>query len=622
MKHLLVVLTLLLATTSFGASAESNLRGERLLQLLRAKGVLTDADVAELRTGQGDSESRLIDLLRDKGVLTAAEASELLDAPPISSQESSLNAALVSATRTVEPPSGAQQAALPQQDPLARPPDFGTGEVGQSARALMPRPVEPLPLTEPFPTHTLALRLGSGVTVSPYGMLKASAIYDTNNNSGDDFPFFARVPAAGYETANTTGTLSDAPDFRFKARSARLGVDVQAPDPNRLFSLSGKLEFDFEGSFPNDTNRNIASLHSSQASLRFAWLRLDTRLGNVPVFLKFGQDWSLFASSTQPTGIEVSGNYMWQGNLNERDPGFVTGARFDLGGGWNWRVEPDAGLFLASGGESTAVSPGSPALGSAFAGGSAPAPGQGTIGFGQREGTNSGRPRYEGRLVLEFEPWPDRKIAPSQLIASFQYGERVRYFAPPFQEAGRSFGLRSNSYGYTGEFRFATPWWTLLGKYYRGADLRYYFGGLGQDVFFDGGDPLSAAGGTQQMRPVRSQGGFAQLQLPLSVWLNPESPRLHGFSANLMFGYDSAFARDARRTGQRRAQIALMGNLLYQYNRYLQFAVETDYIETLYTGPQGGVPLGNPFNPATGTSGLQGQVGKNLRFEVGPTFTF
>lgn len=339
------------------------------------------------------------------------------------------------------------------------------------------------------------------------------------------------------------------------------------------------------------------------------------------MFLKFGQDSSLFASSTQPTGLETTGNYMWQGNANERAPGLVGGVRFDLGGAWDARLAPEGGIFLPSGGEYVSEVAGSPrwgsGLGSAFANNN-PAPEQGTTGFGQREGPNSGRPRYEGRLVLEFEPWRGRKIPASQIIGSFQFGERMRYFAPPYQTAGRNFGLRSHSNGYTGELRLATPWWILLGKYYRGADLRFYFAGLGQDVFFDGGNPFSEPERTPQMRPVRAQGGFAQLQLPLSVWFNPENPRLHGFSTNLMFGYDSAFARDARRSGERRAQFALMGNLLYQYNRYVQFGFETDFIQMFYTDEQGGV-----FDPARGLLlGRRGRVGKNLRFEFATTFTF
>ncbi len=580
-------------------------RIERLLKLLQAKGVLSETDAADLlRDGDSNLEARLVVLLERKGVLTAGESAELLGSGPA-------------------PAAGQRQAAppTPKTDPLARPPDFGPGEAGVTARAILPRPVEALPLAQPHPAGALTLRLGSAATISPYGIIKTSLIHDSNLSSGDDFPFFGRVVAAGPETANSTGTLARPADFRVKARFSRLGLDVLAPDPNNRFTVSGKLEFDFEGSFPTSTSRNIGALRASEASIRLAWVRLDTRAGGLPVFLKFGQDASLFASTTQPTGLETSGNYMWQGNANERAPGLVGGARFDLGGAWDARLAPEAGIFLPSGGEYVTEVSASPrwgsGLGSAFANNN-PAPGQGTTGFGQREGTNSGRPRYEGRLVLEFEPWRNRRISASQIVASFQFAERVRYFAPPFQTAGRNFPLRSDSNGYTGEFRLATPWWTLLGKYYRGADLRFYFAGLAQEVFFQGGDPFSEATLTPRMRPVRAQGGFAQLQLPLSVWFNPRNPRLHGFSSNLMCGYDSAFARDARRAAQRRAQMALMGNLLYQYNRFVQFGLETDFIQAFYTGEQGGV-----FDPARGILlGPRGRVGKNLRFEFSTTFTF
>ncbi len=52
-----------------------------------------------------------------------------------------------------------------------------------------------------------------------------------------------------------------------------------------------------------------------------------------------------------------------------------------------------------------------------------------------------------------------------------------------------------------------------------------------------------------------------------------------------------------------------MGNFLYQYNRYLQFGIEADWIETLYTATQGG-------------AARSGRVGTNLRWEFASTFTF
>ena len=101
------------------------------------------------------------------------------------------------------------------------------------------------------------------------------------------------------------------------------------------------------------------------------------------------------------------------------------------------------------------------------------------------------------------------------------------------------------------------------------------------------------------------------MQLPLSVWFQPVNPRLHGFSSNLTYGYDSAFARDAVRVtnGGRKAEHALMGNFLYQYNRYIQFGLEANWLEAIYALRQGGPTRG-------------GFKATNLRWEFGTTLTF
>ncbi len=474
----------------------------------------------------------------------------------------------------------------------------GSGEFGPTVRATPPAPFNAWPVS-PNPSP-LAIRIGSGVTVNPYGIIKLSAIRDSNSSSGDDFPFFARVVASGPETANTTGTVVTPASFRFKARSSRLGVDIVAPDPNGVFRIFGKLEFDFEGSFPISTNRTIGSLRSSEASIREAWIQLSAH--ENPFFIRLGLASSLYGSTTQPTGLETSAVYAFQGNVQERDPGAVVGTRFDLGGAWDWRVLLEGGLFLPSGGE--AVN----GLGSAFAG-NTPMPGQGTLGFGQREGPNSDRPSYQNRTFIEFEPWKGRRVVASYIGGSFEYAERTRYWSSPAQTAGLTFGLTSATKAYTAEGRLASPWWTLLGKYYRGSDLRFYFAGVAQDIFFDGPAPLTTTGVLPAQRPVRAQGGFVQLQLPLSAWFQPVNPRLHGFSLNLMAGYDSAFARDARRAQGRKAQQTLTGSFLYQYNRFLQFGLESNFAEALYLTPQGGPQL-------------NGRVGKDLRFEFSTVFVF
>ncbi len=469
-----------------------------------------------------------------------------------------------------------------------------------TVRATAPGPFRPWPIDTTAQPTALPVRVISGVTINPYAMVKLSAIHDTNNNSGDDFPSLARVVATGPESANTTGTGTAPADFRFKARSTRLGVDFVAPDPNGIFNIFGKVEFDFEGSFPISTNRNIASLRSSEASIREAWVQLNSV--NHPFFIRLGQAPTLFGSTTQPTGVETTFSYGFQGNIQQRDPGAVVGTRIDLGGAWDSRILLDGGLFLASGGE--AVN----GLTSAYAG-SSPAPGQGTIGFGQREGADADRPSSQTRMMYEFEPFKGRRLAASWIGGSAEYAERTRYFQPPFQTAGMTFATTSASKGYTAEMGLVTPIGNVLAKYYRGDDLRFYLGGLAQDIYYDGPSPLTTTGAIPAQRPVRSQGGFLQLQLPLSAWMQPRNPRLQGFSLNLMAGYDSAFSRDAIRAAARKAQEALTASFVYQYNRFWQIALEANNSELIYLTVQGG--------PA-----FNGRVGRNVRFEFANTFTF
>src|SRR5437667_7734813 len=82
MKRLIAVSLLLLSTiflmSSATSAADGSSQSERLLRLLVAKGVLSQSDVLEFQSADGDAELRLIALLQRKGVLTDTETSELL----------------------------------------------------------------------------------------------------------------------------------------------------------------------------------------------------------------------------------------------------------------------------------------------------------------------------------------------------------------------------------------------------------------------------------------------------------------------------------------------------------------------------------------------------------------
>src|SRR6201987_4835460 len=89
-----------------------------------------------------------------------------------------------------------------------------------------------------------------------------------------------------------TGPTSD-PQFHIKARSARFGSQFEWVPKSSSFTVTGKVEGDFEADYTDVNNRNISSARSSQFGLRLAYMRLDTKLGTLPWFAEFGQDWLL-----------------------------------------------------------------------------------------------------------------------------------------------------------------------------------------------------------------------------------------------------------------------------------------------------------------------------------------
>ena len=160
----------------------------------------------------------------------------------------------------------------------------------------------------------------------------------------------------------------------------RLGVDFEWPDAAKNLTLTGKLEFDFEGNFSNVNNRNISANRSSQPSLRLAWVRLDTKLGDTPIFVEFGQDWSIFGSSTLMDLFETTGFGFAQGNLYERMPMFRTGVQFGKG---DFKFQPEFAIALPSFGE--------PNLDA-----------DERTRFGSRVGPESNQPEIQSRLVFQY----------------------------------------------------------------------------------------------------------------------------------------------------------------------------------------------------------------------------
>jgi hypothetical protein len=194
-----------------------------------------------------------------------------------------------------------------------------------------------------------------------------------------------------------------------------------------------------------------------------------------------------------------------------------------------------------------------------------------------------------------------------------------------------------------------TRWFTLIGKYYAGADLRSYFGGQLFSTFNDtsgftnvvtftsiDGSSTGAAGLLNNVvtivpqRGVRGQGGFINLGLPLSRLFDADPKgRNAGWTAYLHYGYDEANPRDVRRilgatlnpvgtvvnqNGANRAKSdVFFTSLQYKLNAFVTFAYEQSYFRTRAANQAGVLPL---------FRGIPSRETHNLRSEFATIFNF
>jgi hypothetical protein len=221
-----------------------------------------------------------------------------------------------------------------------------------------------------------------------------------------------------------------------------------------------------------------------------------------------------------------------------------------------------------------------------------------------------------------------------QLLATNPLG--INFFRNAFPHGAT---VSTTTAGWSGEFQLPTRYMTLVGKYYSGSDLRYFFAGQllsnFNDTFgltnintapsVDGASTVvfaTNANGTAVVapqRPVRSQGGFVNLGLPLSRLFGADPQgRNMGWSIYFHYGVDFAKARDAVRvgaTGTRHKSPMYAGTLYYKLNNWVTFAFEQSLYETY------GVIL-----PATGNfplaNGVPSRVWRDVRSEGGTIFTF
>ncbi len=588
---LLVIVSLGSGITVYSQSADT---GDPLVRVLQTKGILTEAEVRAITINASPAEQRdrLAALLRDKGVISATEFDAL----------HTTAATPVVKTITAEYKTSSAEPVAPKPQPTP-------------AVIAAIAPVRLMGIESPKREGLIPdIKLGTGARLKLYGIFKTSIIHDSSSPQGNDFP----LPLL----ASDTGP-NNSPEFHVRVRGLRLGANFEWLDVAPKTTLTGKLEFDFEGDFPRSNNRNITSIRSNQPSLRLAWVRIDRRVGeNDSFFALFGQDWSPFVSSTLPNMIENT-NFggVGYGAAYTRIPQVKFGLNHKFGGSRDFRFGPEIAIVL-------------PAFGNL------PSDVANQLAFGERQGVDSEKPGIQGRAVLQWQLDKAAGVAPAQLIFSFEHAERTAIVTAANVPVGfraafpNGAEVSSDSNGYSAEFQLPTHFVTLVGKYYGGSDLRFFLAGQLLSNFNDTFGLTSTATATSidgsstvvfgldngipvvaPQRPVRAHGGFVQIGFPLSRIFNADPKgRNAGWTAFLYYGGDQVVARDARRFGVRGSWSDLFsGNIQYKWNQWVTFGYEQGYYRTRADSHTGLLPL---------FRGIPSYTTHNIRSEFAAIFTF
>jgi hypothetical protein len=538
-------------------------------------------------------------------------------------------------------------------------------------------PLRVLPIDPPKVGGLVPAFKAGPVAITPYGFIKTTAVYDTSNPNGDDFPFVGLFLTS--TTPTNTGP-NGSPGFHVKARSTRVGSNFEWPDMSKKLAVTGRIEADFEQNFSEVDNADVTSIRNSAPRIRLAYGRLDYHASDATdVFFKFGQDWSLFGSSVLPPILETTFLGAFYGSIYTRTPQMTVGWVQDLSSSHTVKFMPEFGIMMPSSGQILKLG----SLGLA-----------GQLAEGEDEGAFSGRPEIEGRAVLQFQLDHAKGVAPAQiLIAGFQ-GRRESIVAagsvtplvpgnapvsgvePASYLAAFPGGFTSSSEMYGGQVgvQLPTRFITLTGSLYQGGDLRFYGGGqvnsyatslsgLTNPIVFtttDGG-PMTAAGTAAlacnisvasaalcpkgnvvvaPQKPIRSFGGFVSAGFPFSRWVNADPKgRNAGWTGYLTFGKDQVYSKSLTDPGfatsvntlsplpLRMGKMAV-ATLNYRLNPFVTFAIEQSiYATRLATPSQATLNPGLIFtsyivgtNP-NGTPRFSNEW-QDHRTEFGPIFTF
>ena len=635
-----------------------------LLGVLVMKGVLAPSEANAIRDAAPDKELQLLmDALTRKGVVSAADLSAAGASATPAAQPAAATVAVTPAPATAVAPAVAS-APAPEPAPVA---------VVVAAQASAPpketKPAGPVVVSAVAPLRVLSVdapvrdglipgfKVGA-VKVTPYGFIKATAVHDSSDPDGDDFPY----PGIFLQSSNalSTGPTRD-PEFHLKARSSRFGANFEWLDISPKLTLTGRVEGDFEGGFSEVDNADVSSIRNPTPRLRLAYARLDYAASEKSdLFFEGGQNWSLFGSSALPNILETTFLGAYSGDIWERTPQFRFGMVQKLGGDRNWKFSPEIALMMPSTGEIMKLNSFN-GLGGFEA----------QIGEAERQGADSGRPELEARAVLQWQLDKAPGVAPAAFLWSGYDARRTSITPNSALTADMLItfpkGLTNSSslYGDQLAIQLPTRWATLAASIYRGGDMRFMLGGqlntyytdttglynvqqvqtldnvdeaagamqVGCTVAITAGT-CTASGGTWQIakqRPIGAFGGFVNLGLPLSRWFNAD-PKGHnaGWQLYLHAGKDQVVHRDLAHangfgcgsadglTGCNGGLPLIQGRLFagtlyYKLNNWATFAFEQSQYQTTLL-PEVGAAYVIAGQPAT--------KWKDQRTEFGPIFSF
>jgi hypothetical protein len=468
------------------APTASNANVTALLGVLVMKGVLAPTEANAIRDASPTAQFQaLVQALSQKGLVSAQDLSVIAAVP------GTMAVATQSAAPAPEKPAG--PTVIPAVAPL-----------------------RVLPIDAPKQAGMIPdIKLGSGANLKLYGFYKASAVSDTASSGG---PTFGSQDWPLPLLLADTGPTSD-PQVHIKARAFRIGAQTEWVPKGSDFTITGKIEGDFEGDYTDVNNRNISGSARSQFSLRQAWVRLDHKIGDLPWFAEFGEDWSLLGSSTLPSLFETTGLGVGMGSLYERMPMFKTGVQFHSG---DFKVQPEFAIVMPTAGSSALTV-------------------DQRLRFGDRAGAESNQPGVEARVVFQYPLFHQKGVAPAQLIFSGHHARMNEIIPGAKQTLATPFtftcsatpctitvpvptiftAVNSQNVGFStttsiagasncgeasgtctllqlfphgtqvgnpqnivsAEVQLPTPWVTFVAKFYHGDDMRFFFAGQLNDVY-------------------------------------------------------------------------------------------------------------------------------------------